>query len=79
MVTLFCLMKHLEALIILNLKANLVGLHILSSALNLQFSPLSIKIILLLRTGLQGTYTALRLVLKQLQKIMQFQLTSVNH
>lgn len=79
MVTLFWLMEHLEAFIILNLKANLVGLPILSSALNLQFSPLSIKIILLLWTGLQGTYTAVRLVLKQLQKIMQFQLTSVNY
>ena len=70
MVTLFWLMEHLEALIILNLKANLVGLPILSFALNLQFSPLSIKIIFLPWTGLQGTYTTVRLVLKQLQKVI---------
>ena len=69
MVTLFWSMEHLEALIILNLKANLVGLPILSFALNLQYSPLSIKIFLPW-TGLQGTYTTVRLVLKQLQKVI---------
>lgn len=69
-VTLLWLMEHLEALIILNLKANLMGWPVLSFPLNLQFSTLSIRIIFLLWIGLQGAYTAVRLVLKQLQKVM---------